>query len=380
MNPPNREVASQQYSTAPLRRSTARYPCPRRSSPITPLTMPLDNLYVDLYNFPSANSAPPFPSAPHTIMSSTTSKPVDAAKAAFKSPLEESSSSTSSFLHHPYTRAALPFVNGGLAGMTATTVIQPIDMVKVRLQLAGEGAKTGPRPSPLAVTRDIIASGKFTDLYTGLSAGLLRQAVYTTARLGFFDTFMDRLKTRAEKTGQGVGFKERAAAGLSAGGLAAMVGNPADLALIRMQSDGLKPAATRARYTSVVDALTRIAKHEGIIALWAGSFPTVVRAMALNFGQLAFFSEAKTQLKQKTGLAPRTQTLTASAIAGFFASFFSLPFDFVKTRLQKQSKGADGRLPYSGMADCFRKVAREEGLLRFYRGFGTYYVRIAPHA
>ncbi|MCJ1485019.1 putative mitochondrial 2-oxoglutarate/malate carrier protein [Schaereria dolodes] len=285
-----------------------------------------------------------------------------------------------SILHHPFTRGALPFINGGLAGMAATTCIQPIDMVKVRLQLAGEGAKTGSRPSPAQITREIIANGKVLDLYTGISAGLLRQAVYTTARLGFFDTFMNTLKARAQVQGKGIGFKERAVAGLSAGGLAAMVGNPADLALIRMQSDGLKPLAQRANYTSVVDALTRIAKSEGIYALWAGAFPTVVRAMALNFGQLAFFSEAKTQLKVRTHWSPQTQTLTASAIAGFFASFFSLPFDFVKTRLQKQTKGADGKVPYSSMVDCFRKVAKDEGLLRFYRGFGTYYVRIAPHA
>jgi solute carrier family 25 oxoglutarate transporter 11 len=52
----------------------------------------------------------------------------------------------------------------------------------------------------------------------------------------------------------------------------------------------------------------------------------------------------------------------------------------MKTRLQKQTKGPDGTLPYKGMFDCFKKVAKEEGLLRFYRGFGTYYVRIAPHA
>jgi solute carrier family 25 oxoglutarate transporter 11 len=217
------------------------------------------------------------------------------------------------------------------------------------------------------------------DLYTGLSAGLLRQAVYTTARLGFFDTFMKSLTASAESKGNSIGFKERAGAGLAAGGLAAVVGNPADLALIRMQSDGLKPAAQRANYTSVIDALTRISKNEGVLRLWAGAYPTVVRAMALNFGQLAFFSEAKNQLKS-TNLSSRTQTLTASAVAGFFASFLSLPFDFMKTRLQKQTRAADGTLPYKGMFDCFGKVAREEGLLRFYRGFGTYYVRIAPHA
>jgi solute carrier family 25 oxoglutarate transporter 11 len=282
-------------------------------------------------------------------------------------------------LHTPFMKAALPFINGGAAGMVATSVIQPIDMIKVRLQLAGEGVKTGPKPSPLSVTREIIAAGKVLDLYTGLSAGLLRQAVYTTARLGFFDTFMKKLTVRAKENGTTIGFAERAAAGLSAGGLAAMFGNPADLALIRMQSDGLKPAAERKNYRSVIDALRSIAKSEGVGALWAGAAPTVVRAMALNFGQLAFFSEAKQQLKD-TSLSPKSQTLAASAVAGFFASFFSLPFDFVKTRLQKQSRGKDGTLPYKGMADCFRKVAKDEGILRFYRGFSTYYVRIAPHA
>ncbi|KAH0367349.1 hypothetical protein KCU65_g4653, partial [Aureobasidium melanogenum] len=298
---------------------------------------------------------------------------------AMKAAAENPRKATQDFLHTPFVRAALPFVNGGVAGMVATTVIQPIDMIKVRLQLAGEGVKTGPKPTPLSVTRDIIASGKARDLYTGLSAGLLRQAVYTTARLGFFDTFMGTLTKRAKDQGKQIGFAERAVAGLSAGGLAAMVGNPADLALIRMQSDGLKPVAQRANYKSVFDALARISQKEGVAALWSGAGPTVVRAMALNFGQLAFFSEAKNQLKD-TSLSPRTQTLTASAAAGFFASFFSLPFDFVKTRLQKQVKGPNGEVQYKGMFDCFKKVAAEEGPLRFYRGFSTYYVRIAPHA
>jgi len=283
-------------------------------------------------------------------------------------------------LHTPWVRAALPFVNGGISGMVATSVIQPVDMIKVRIQLAGEGTSGGPKPTPIAVARQIVASGKVLDLYTGLSAGLLRQAVYTTARLGFFDTFMGSLATRAKSQGRDIGFADRATAGLTAGGLAAMIGNPADLALIRMQSDGLKPLAERKNYKSVIDALSSIAKSEGVAALWAGAAPTVVRAMALNFGQLAFFSEAKVHLKQKTDLSARAQTLSASAIAGFFASFFSLPFDFVKTRLQKQQKGPDGKVPYKGMVDCFTKVAKQEGILRFYRGFGTYYIRIAPHA
>ena len=41
----------------------------------------------------------------------------------------------------PAWKATKPFLNGGLSGMAATCIIQPIDMVKVRIQI---GAKGGP--------------------------------------------------------------------------------------------------------------------------------------------------------------------------------------------------------------------------------------------
>jgi len=44
-----------------------------------------------------------------------------------------------------------------------------------------------------------------------------------------------------------------------------MLGNPADLALIRMQSDGLKPAHMRANYTNVFHALTDITADVQVI-------------------------------------------------------------------------------------------------------------------
>jgi len=71
--------------------------------------------------------------------------------------------------------------------------------------------------------------------------------------------------------------------------------------------------------------------------------------------------------------------LGASAIAGFFASLFSLPFDFVKTRIQKQKPNPDGTYPYRSTLHCAMTVFKEEGASSFYRGFTTYYFRIAPH-
>jgi len=47
---------------------------------------------------------------------------------------------------------------------------------------------------------------------------------------------------------------------------------------------------------------------------------------------------------------------SASAVAGLSASMMSLPFDNIKTKLQKMKANAEGKYPYSGVADCFRKV------------------------
>lgn len=76
-----------------------------------------------------------------------------------------------------------PFLSGGLAGMTATVVVQPIDMLKVQIQLSAQ--------RPWFVMRDVVRREGFFGLYRGLSAGLLRQATYTTARLGFFNVMME---------------------------------------------------------------------------------------------------------------------------------------------------------------------------------------------
>merc|ERR1719473_2607625 len=73
---------------------------------------------------------------------------------------------------------------------------------------------------------------------------------------------------------------------LGAGGLAALIGNPADLALIRMQADSLLPAAEQRGYAHVGDALASIVKNDGAMGLFAGAAPTAARAMALNLGML----------------------------------------------------------------------------------------------
>jgi len=261
--------------------------------------------------------------------------------------------------------------------MFATSVIQPIDFVKVQIQVRSEMGSKGKDLNPFNITRSIYKeSGKISTFYKGLDSALLRQVLYTSTRLGLFYNIKDYIvKTKKKQPSM----LENVAASLFAGAVGSLLGNPADLALVRMQSDNNLPVNERRNYKNVVDALTRTVREEGLFTLWRGSFPTIARAMAMNFSLLVPFEETKKMLTPYISSA-QSRAIVASLIAGACASVLSLPFDNVKTKLQKMNKGVDGSLPYKGVLDCFMKTAKKEGAAKLWVGLNTYYVRIAPHA
>ena len=274
-----------------------------------------------------------------------------------------------------------PFLIGGLSGMVATSVVQPIDTVKVRIQILGEASsKTGVKANtnPLSVGRKILVEEGLGSLYKGLSAGLLRQATYTTARLGIYSYLFEKVKREQGS----VNFTNKFFISVAAGFFGALVGNPCDLVLVRFQSDATMPVAERRNYRGLGDAFGRIVKDEGFFSLWKGSVPTIMRALALNIVMLTSNDEIKERITKSKGLAKPDQSAVfiASAISGFLSSFASLPFDNIKTKVQKQKPGPDGVLPYSNFFDCFKKSVAREGVSGLWVGFfPTYYIRIAPH-
>ena len=68
--------------------------------------------------------------------------------------------------------------------MLATCFVQPLDLVKTRMQVCVVSDRT--RPSSLSVLLGVVKNEGPRTLYKGLTAGLLRQATYTTTRLGKF--------------------------------------------------------------------------------------------------------------------------------------------------------------------------------------------------
>ncbi|CAH1428471.1 unnamed protein product [Lactuca virosa] len=121
--------------------------------------------------------------------------------------------------------------------------------------------------------------------------------------------------------------------------------------------------AQRSNYTNVFHALYKITADEGVLAIWKGVGPTVVRAMALNMGMLASYDQSVEFFKDNLG---------ASSISGFFAAACSLPFDFVKIQIQKMQPDATRKYPYTGSLDCAMKTLKARGPFRFYTRFPVY--------
>lgn len=270
---------------------------------------------------------------------------------------------------------SIKFLFGGSAGMAATLFVQPLDLVKNRMQMSGQGGKGKEYKTSLHALRGIIRTEGAMALYNGLSAGLLRQATYTTTRLGVYTMLFDKLNT----TGKPPNFFMKAAIGMTAGAVGAFVGTPAEISLIRMTSDGRLPVEQRRNYKSVIDALMRITQEEGVLTLWRGCGPTVARAMVVNAAQLASYSQAK-QFILGTGYFKDNIFchFVASMISGLVTTAASMPVDIAKTRIQNM-KIIDGKPEYTGAAHVLRSVISNEGFFSLWKGFTPYYARLGPH-
>lgn len=148
-------------------------------------------------------------------------------------------------------------------------------------------------------------------------------------------------------------------------------GNPFDVLKTKMMSSEGKGSP------SIVGTAKDLMKHQGIKGFYRGIDSNVMRAMVLNGTKMACYDQTKGYVVQYTGLAKTslvTQFISAVA-AGFFMTCTVSPFDMVRTRLMNQP--SDAKI-YSNAADCFMKIAKNEGPLTFWRGFMPIWSRFAP--
>ncbi|KOX79513.1 Mitochondrial 2-oxoglutarate/malate carrier protein [Melipona quadrifasciata] len=259
------------------------------------------------------------------------------------------------------------FINAGLSGMAATCFVHPMDVIKNRIQIQREKISVG------KVITSIYRDEGILKFYSGLSAGLVRQATYTTVRLGIYNQLQEYWKQNyVGKPNFGV----LSLMAATAGAIGAFVGTPAEVALVRMTADGRLPPEQRRNYKNVFNAFTRISREEGVTTLWRGSVATMGRAVVVNVSQLATYSQAKFLISSKMRIPEGIGLhFSASMLSGFLTTFNSMPFDVTKTRIQNLKDV--GKPP--GMIVMLMSIARSEGIKALWKGFWPTYCRVGPH-
>lgn len=266
---------------------------------------------------------------------------------------------------------------GGLAGAMAESITIPVDVVKVRMQLQGEGGSARQYRNSFDAFRTILAKEGPLALTKGLKAAAIRQLTYGSLRFGLYAQFKESLGV-SKRHDSALGRK--LLAGVTSGGMAAYICNPADLIKVRMQADGMRPDASSQQYRGVVHAATSIVKHEGFRGLYKGANPTSARAAVVAASEIVSYDEIKVLFLRRGWLQEGVPLhLVSALISGFVATLCSSPFDVVKSRLMTQPFDSNGvGLQYRGMLDCFVKSFRHEGVRFAFKGFWPNYMNKGP--
>ncbi|KAF9486576.1 mitochondrial inner membrane protein [Pholiota conissans] len=163
-------------------------------------------------------------------------------------------------------------VAGGLAGGSQVVFTNPLEIVKIRLQVQGEAAKVEGAIPKGAV--HIIRQLGILGLYKGATACLLRDipfsAIYFTAYSHLRkDVFQDGYN------GKQLSFLETLSAAAIAGMPAAYLTTPADVVKTRLQVEARKG---QTHYAGLRDAFVKIYREEGFRALFKGGPARVIRS------------------------------------------------------------------------------------------------------
>ncbi|EMR08943.1 hypothetical protein PNEG_02723 [Pneumocystis murina B123] len=183
---------------------------------------------------------------------------------------------------------------GASAGASQVIFTNPLEIVKIRLQMQGEhivSSKDAFRKNALFIIRDLGLSG----LYKGTSACLLRDIPFSAI---YFPVY-SHLKNDYFKENSGKKLKifEHLVSGAIAGIPAAYFTTPADVIKTRLQVEARKGETT---YKSIRHAFFTIIKEEGVSTLFKGGPARVFRSSPQFACTLAVYEALQSLFSKST--------------------------------------------------------------------------------
>lgn len=262
---------------------------------------------------------------------------------------------------------------GSIGGLAEAACLQPIDVIKTRLQLDRAGQYRG----VYDCGRQMVTEEGLAAMWKGLAPFSCNLTLKYALRMGTNAVYQGMMRDENGQLTQG----RRLLSGLMAGVTEALVVvTPFEVIKIRMQQQrGTDKSLLK--YTSPTQCAATIVREEGLRGLWSGATPTVMRngtnQMCLfwakaNLDRL-FWGKRDGDGKQLTPVQSMTSGFTAACLGPVATG----PFDVAKTRLMAQQK-SEGPVKYTGFFHALATIPREEGVRAMWKGLLPRLMRIPP--
>ena len=220
-------------------------------------------------------------------------------------------------------------VAGSIGGIVEACLLQPVDVVKTRLQLD----KTGHYNGMIHCGKTVAHEEGVKALWKGLTPFVGQLTLKYALRMGSNAFFLELMRGEDGTLTTGA----RLSAGLGAGvSEALLVVTPFEVIKTRLQQQRGSNKALM-KYRGPVHAALTIAREEGVMSLWKGATATTIRQgsnqMSLFWGKSVFDS----MVWGKNDGDGKVLSPVQSAVSGFAAAcigpLLNNPFDVVKVRL-----------------------------------------------
>jgi len=172
-----------------------------------------------------------------------------------------------------------------------------------------------------------------------------------------------------------------------AGGISAAVSKTVVAPIERVKmllqvQDAQKTIAVENRYKGIGDCFSRVYKEQGFGSFWRGNMANVIRyfpTQALNFACKDYYKKIFNPYNSKTEPFKFFMgNMLSGGAAGATSLLFVYPLDFARTRLAADV-GSGKEREFSGLVDCLGKIAKSDGPIGLYRGFGISVVGIIAY-
>ncbi|KAN0047349.1 hypothetical protein ACTA71_001731 [Dictyostelium dimigraforme] len=267
----------------------------------------------------------------------------------------------------------------------ATTILQPFDFLKVRLQGGGFGNSGGNinkinnRIGIIETCKNVLKNEGIKQFWRGSSPNIIASGIAWGTYMHFYETYKNILKSKYDVT-QLDTFNHFICA-VGASGTQVLITNPIFLIKTRMQ---LQTHGSPNYYTGILDGIKKTVKVEGFKGLYKGVIPSLW--LTFHGGiQMSCYEHIKFYFSSSSGKSlnslSTTEIFIAGSISKFLASTILYPFQVVKTRLQDERNipNQNNVRVYNGTKDVILKIFKNEGIIGFYRGLVPNTFKVIPN-